>query len=971
MKNSLLTAPPFPVKFGPTWEQNPDWQPGDPPDRKYALPVRTLGWHILWWISKNLLDDEGGPFEPTPEQSRFILWMYAVDEHGKFIYRDIVLQRIKGWGKDPLAAVIAAVEFVGPSRFSHFATEDDLENGILAGEAVGKRHLRAWVQVAAVSQTQTGNTMSIFSGLFTELCKATHGIDIGKEIIYAHAGQAKIQAVTSNPRTMEGNRPTFVIMNEALALDTPIPTPTGWTTMGDLEDGDVIYAVDGTPTTVTRAHEVQHDRDCYRVTFDDGTSVVASDGHWWKVRVANNRNCKVHKLTTAQLAEGGRTYYLPESFEAIEAPEADLPVDPYLLGLWLGDGSSRTSDIACDSQDRDELAAEIEAAGEVATLVDANHVRIGGGAGKGGRGVSKPTTFRGRLRTLGVIQNKHIPIAYLRASREQRLALLQGLMDADGHVRKDGSVARFSNTNVRLLGQVRELLITLGYHAKAPAMQAEYAGEKAHWARLGHVSFRASEGVNPFRLRRKATLIADGNFNRTRDRLRSIVSVEPVESVPVRCITVEHPEHLFLCGPGMHPTSNTHHWLETNNGWEMSAVIKRNLRKNKRGGARAMAITNAYDPSEFSVAQKRRETWEDQEQGMAIKVGVLYDSLEAHEDALLHLPRDTDDEGRPLETDAEYEARVKVYLGAVIDAVKGDAWWLGTEDIVDGILDGETTPGDARRFYYNQVKTSEDAWLDAKAISRSADPLCVEARSIQKNDPLRAGWIIRPEEEIVMFFDGSKSRDTTALMGCRISDGQVFTLGHWAPPPERGARKRWLSPRGEVRQRIDEAFDRFTVVAFFADPSHAKDDEDSSAYWIPMLDDIHQKYKEQLLLWSSKTGNNQHSVIWDMSSPTHQAEFVQAAERFVSELEAKNDVEEFDPAFLHDGHPELVKHLGNAKAYPHPKGYGTSLWKGSRSGSRKIDLAVAAVGARMVRRMYLNRDPEDKRETPGSIWSYR
>lgn len=95
---ALLTAPPPPVSFGPTWERNPDWTPDMPASKRYLLPKHTLGWHILWWISKNLLDDEGGPFIPTPEQTRFILWMYAVDEHGKFIYRDIVLQRIKGWG---------------------------------------------------------------------------------------------------------------------------------------------------------------------------------------------------------------------------------------------------------------------------------------------------------------------------------------------------------------------------------------------------------------------------------------------------------------------------------------------------------------------------------------------------------------------------------------------------------------------------------------------------------------------------------------------------------------------------------------------------------------------------------------------------------------------------------------------------------------------------------------------------------
>lgn len=94
----LVTEPPPPVHFGPTWEPNPTWGPGDPEATRYALPGLTLGWHILHWIRMNLLDDEGDPFTPTAEQTRFILWLYAVDGSGKFLYRDIILQRLKGWG---------------------------------------------------------------------------------------------------------------------------------------------------------------------------------------------------------------------------------------------------------------------------------------------------------------------------------------------------------------------------------------------------------------------------------------------------------------------------------------------------------------------------------------------------------------------------------------------------------------------------------------------------------------------------------------------------------------------------------------------------------------------------------------------------------------------------------------------------------------------------------------------------------
>jgi hypothetical protein len=116
-----------PAILGPTWDKDPTWDgPRDP--QGYILPKFTLGYQAIKWIQENLLADETDeydkplPFKLTPEQARFILWFYAIDETGRFVYREVVLQRLKGWGKDPLAAVIAAVEFVGPCRFAGWAT---------------------------------------------------------------------------------------------------------------------------------------------------------------------------------------------------------------------------------------------------------------------------------------------------------------------------------------------------------------------------------------------------------------------------------------------------------------------------------------------------------------------------------------------------------------------------------------------------------------------------------------------------------------------------------------------------------------------------------------------------------------------------------------------------------------------------------------------------------------------------------
>lgn len=174
-----------------------------------GLPERTLGWQALQWSADYLKQPDGpnadAPWRFTPEQARHLLWFYAIDERGRFLYRRSVLRRMKGWGKDPFASAVAAIEFVGPCRFGGWDAD---------GQPVAVPHSAAWVQVAAVSREQTRNTMTLFPGLFTPRAIEEYGIDLGKEIIYAHRGRCRIESVTSSPRALEGGRPTFVIKNE-------------------------------------------------------------------------------------------------------------------------------------------------------------------------------------------------------------------------------------------------------------------------------------------------------------------------------------------------------------------------------------------------------------------------------------------------------------------------------------------------------------------------------------------------------------------------------------------------------------------------------------------------------------------------------------------------------------------------------------------------------------------------------------
>jgi hypothetical protein len=185
-----------PMFLGPTWQCDDDG--------KWLLPEHTLGWEIAGWCAEYLRGEDGKPWKFTREQLRFVLHWYAVNGEGRFINRKGVLQRLKGWGKDPLVAVLCLVELVGPSRFSHW------ENGL----PVGKAHPQAWVQVAAVSRDQTRNTMTLFPSLMSDHFIATFGIVAGAEIIRANGGRQRLEAVTSSYRALEGGRSTFVVLNE-------------------------------------------------------------------------------------------------------------------------------------------------------------------------------------------------------------------------------------------------------------------------------------------------------------------------------------------------------------------------------------------------------------------------------------------------------------------------------------------------------------------------------------------------------------------------------------------------------------------------------------------------------------------------------------------------------------------------------------------------------------------------------------
>lgn len=173
--------------------------------------VPTLGFSVIRWIQENLLqpdgDDAGEPFTLTAEQRRFLLWFYALDARGRFLYRRAVLRRAKGWGKSPFVGAICLAELCGPVRFSHWGPD---------GKPVGKPHPMPWVIVAGVSESQTENTLAAVRAMAEDSdLNAKNGgpLDIGKTRILHERG-GKLHAITASSASQEGARPTFAVADE-------------------------------------------------------------------------------------------------------------------------------------------------------------------------------------------------------------------------------------------------------------------------------------------------------------------------------------------------------------------------------------------------------------------------------------------------------------------------------------------------------------------------------------------------------------------------------------------------------------------------------------------------------------------------------------------------------------------------------------------------------------------------------------
>lgn len=367
---------------------------------------------------------------------------------------------------------------------------------------------------------------------------------------------------------------------KALDLDTPIPTPTGWATMRDLRVGDEVIAIDGSATRISATSEVMTGRDCFEVSFSNGEKIVADADHLWVTTARNLAPGSAHRAnsglkyghgqptaarTTRQIfetlkygARGDRNHSL-QMPQAADLAAVELPIDPYVLGYWLGDGTSQCTALTVGRGDLDHVLKELKRAGYWTRITRTNSAfRVAfGRCDETGQPLSRNSrqNLARIMRSLGALPTKRIPPAYLRGAKQDRLALLQGLMDSDGTI-GGRSQCEFVSKSDGLADDMCELLASLGIKFSRRLKTPVCNGKRLN-SYVNTIAFSGYAGDRePFRMARKKRRLTAAT-SASRGNTLTIIDVQPVASRPVKCIAIEHPSRQFLCGRTMVPTHNS------------------------------------------------------------------------------------------------------------------------------------------------------------------------------------------------------------------------------------------------------------------------------------------------------------------------------------------------------------------------------------------------------------------------------
>jgi hypothetical protein len=321
---------------------------------------------------------------------------------------------------------------------------------------------------------------------------------------------------------------------KALEVTTPIPTPQGWVRIGDLRSGDSIFGDDGRPCRVVAVSPVWRDRPLYRISTKQGAEVFADGEHDWRVRLDRKRPRWIVRNSQYLAARTSPRRALIACQGVLDLPELTLPIDPYVLGVWLGDGHNRQATITQHPDDAVFIRDEFGRRGYPTT--DRRTYCTFGVLGD----------FLLKLRASGVLRNKHVPPQYLRASIAQRLDLLRGLIDTDGHVAPDGQI-EYCSVELGLAQSTHELICSLGCKATIIEGRSRLNGVD-HGSKYRVMFYMAGAASLP----RKAAKCRDGEKH-----CGHYVKAERVGIGDTVCIQVDSPNRMFLCGRAMLPTHNS------------------------------------------------------------------------------------------------------------------------------------------------------------------------------------------------------------------------------------------------------------------------------------------------------------------------------------------------------------------------------------------------------------------------------
>ena len=367
---------------------------------------------------------------------------------------------------------------------------------------------------------------------------------------------------------------------KALALDTPILTADGWKDMKNMSVGDRVFGSDGLLHDVVDVSDIMYNHSCYEVWFDDNTHIVADGEHLWETettpfrKALSRRKTKSHAqhrkfkriFTTEEISDSlmygkERNHSIPIVDKLV--PEytnvKDLAIDPYILGYWLGDGTSSRGEITVGEEDCEYVLQEFSKRGYFPTSKNGLSYRLQykneisqKRNNLTGRIESNPKSFVSQLRILDLIDNKHLPDKVLLSRTGYRLQVIQGLMDSDGSISEEGK-AEFCTTSLELADGFLSLCYSLG-------IKVGFRKGKVMFDGRDFVRYRFSfiPRTQLFRIPRKAVRTNLSPRTQTsRRKRRFIKKVIPVNSVPVKCISIDSDDHLYLAGKSLIATHNS------------------------------------------------------------------------------------------------------------------------------------------------------------------------------------------------------------------------------------------------------------------------------------------------------------------------------------------------------------------------------------------------------------------------------